>query len=79
MGAQNAKFLIDVWIWRDNRKKEGKDQESLQSSTTPGPGYPGYQWESDNFTIRHNKREPRGQPFPNRWTQGITKQPHIKA
>ena len=44
-------------------KKEGKDQESVQSSTTPDPGY---QWESDNFTIRHHKREPRGQPFPSR-------------
>ena len=38
-------------------KKEGKDQESIQSSTTPDPGY---QWESDNVTIRHHKREPRG-------------------
>ena len=42
-------------------KKEGKDQESIQSSTTPGPGYP---WENDNVTIRHHKRESRGQPFP---------------
>ena len=42
-------------------KKEGKDQELIQSSTTPDPGY---QWESDNVTIRHHKREPRGQPFP---------------
>ena len=33
-------------------KKEGKDQESIQSSTTPDPGY---QWESDNLTIRHHK------------------------
>ena len=32
--------------------KEGKDQESIQSSTTPDPGY---HWESDNFTIRHKK------------------------
>ena len=40
-------------------KKEGKDQESIQSSTTPDLGY---QWESDNITIRHHKREPRGQP-----------------
>ena len=38
-------------------KKEGKDQKSIQSSTTPDPGY---QWENDNFTIRHHKREPRG-------------------
>ena len=43
-------------------KKEGKDQESIQSSTTPDPGY---QWESD-VTNRHHKREPRGQPFPSR-------------
>ena len=47
----------------DQSKKEDKDQESLQSSTTPDPGY---QWESDNVTIRHHKREPRGQPFLSR-------------
>ena len=40
--------------------KDGKYQESIQSSTTPGPGY---QKESNNLTIRHNKREPRGQPL----------------
>ena len=32
-------------------------------STTP---YPGYHWESDKPTVRHHKREPRGQPFPSR-------------
>ena len=31
-----------------NSKKEGKDRESIQLSTTPDPGY---QLESDNFTI----------------------------
>ena len=41
-------------------RKKGMYQESIQSSTTPVPGY---QWESDNFKIRHHKREPRGQPF----------------
>ena len=41
--------------------KEGKDPESLQLSTTPDPGY---QWENNNVTTRHHKREPRGQPFP---------------
>ena len=35
----------------------------IQSSTTPDPGY---QWESDNVTIRHHKREPKGQPFSSR-------------
>ena len=44
-------------------KKEGKGQESIQSSTTPDLGY---QRESDSVTIRHHKREPRGQPFPSR-------------
>ena len=44
-------------------KKEGRDQESIQSSTTPDPGY---QWESDKLTVGHHKREPRGQPFPGR-------------
>ena len=41
--------------------KEGcKDQESMQSSTTPDPGY---QWKSDNFTVRHHKREQEVSPF----------------
>ena len=46
-----------------NSKKKGKDQESIQSSITSDPGY---QWESDNFTFRHHKQEPSGQPFPSR-------------
>ena len=33
-------------------------QELIQSSTTPGPGY---RWESNKLTVRHHKREPRGQ------------------
>ena len=57
-------------------KKEDKDQESIQSSTTPDPGY---QRERNNFTIRHHKREPRGQPFPSKRSQGINKQTHTKA
>ena len=44
-------------------KKEGKDQESIQSITTADPGY---QRESDNFITRHHKLEPRSQPFPSR-------------
>ena len=26
-------------------------------------------WDSNNLTIQHHKREPRGQPFPSRWPQ----------
>ena len=47
-----------------NQSKKGcKDQESIQSSTTPDPGYKG---ESDKLTVRHHKRDPIGQPFPSR-------------
>ena len=31
-------------LYLNESNKEGKDQESIQSSTTPDPGY---QWESD--------------------------------
>ena len=55
--------------------KEGKDQESIQSSTTLDPGY---QWESNKLTLGHNEREPRGQPFPSRWPQANNKQMHTK-
>ena len=57
-------------------KKEGKDQESIQSSTTSDPGY---KWECNKLTIRHHKREPRVQPNPGRWSQGINKQTRTKA
>ena len=57
-------------------KKEDRVQESIQSSTTPDPGY---QWESDNVTTRHHKREPRGQPFPSRRPHDINKQTCMKA
>ena len=31
-------------------------------------------WESDKNTIKHQKQEPRGQPFPSRWPQGSNEQ-----
>ena len=52
-----------IYVGNHKVKKKCKDQESIHSSTTPDPKY---QWESDNFTIRHLKREPIGQPFPSR-------------
>ena len=57
---QNYNYYFQLMI---ESKKEGKDQESIQSSTKPDPGY---QCESDNVTIRHHTQEPRGQPFPSR-------------
>ena len=53
------------------KKKGCKNQESIQLSTIP---YPGYQWGSDKLTIRRHKREPSGQPFPSRWPQSTYKQ-----
>ena len=54
-------MYTDSYFRGHKSKKDGKDQESKQSSATPDPGY---QWNSDNFTIRHHKREPSGQPLP---------------
>ena len=48
---------------QSHSKQVCKDQESIQSSTTPNLGY---QWESNKLTVKHHKREPRGQPFPGR-------------
>ena len=65
MKKQQLNFDNDQSVFIFQSKKESKDQQSMQSSTTPDPGY---QWESDNFTTvtNHHKREPRGQPFPSR-------------
>ena len=41
-------------------KKEGKDQESIQSSTTPDQGY---QWESDKVTIDITNESQEVSPF----------------
>ena len=40
-----TKNIVHAMLFATSKKK-GKDQESIQSSTTPDPGY---QWESDNF------------------------------
>ena len=42
-------------------KKGGKDQESIQPSTTPVIGY---QWERDTVTIRHHNESQEVSPFP---------------
>ena len=53
---RSESYNIGDWLMQS--KKDGKDQASIQSSTTPDPGY---QWESNKPTVRHHKREPRGQ------------------
>ena len=44
----------NIGDWLMQSKKDGIDQESIQSSTTPDPGY---QWESNKLLVRHHKRE----------------------
>ena len=48
----------NIGDWLIQSKKDGKDQESIQSSTTPDPGY---QWEKSKLTVRHNRLELRSQ------------------
>ena len=48
----------NIGDWLIQNKKDGKDQESIQSSTTPDPGY---KLESNKLTARHHKRELRSQ------------------
>ena len=55
----------------DHSKKGGKDQESIQSSTTPDPAYHMGKWRN---TINHHKQDPRGQSFHSRWPQGSNEQ-----
>ena len=48
-------------FWYCKSKKGCKDQESIQSSTTPDPGY---QWESDKLTVDTTNESQEGSPFP---------------
>ena len=48
----------NIGNWLIQSKKDGNDQESIQSSTTPDPGY---QWESNKLTVRHHRRELKSQ------------------
>ena len=46
---------IDIFTGEKYQSKQGcKDQESIQSSTTPDPGY---QWESDKLTAGDHKAQ----------------------
>ena len=42
-------------------KKDSKGQKTIQSSTTPVPGYKMEKYQNNN---KHHKQEPGGQPFP---------------
>ena len=70
-------FEFSAKVAQIGRKLGCKDQESIQSSTTPDPGY---QWNKfHKLIVRHHKREQRGQSFPCRCPQGTNKQTRTKA
>ena len=55
---------ISTFVYKITSKKEGKDHESIQSSTTPDPERHMGKWQKHNKTSHTG--EPRGQPFPSR-------------
>ena len=56
-----AFYLLSMTVSKKS-KYGGKDQESIQSSNTPDPGY---QWESDKNIIKHYIQESQvASPFP---------------
>ena len=62
-----------VYMWNSPySKEEGKDQESIQPSTTSDWRNHMRKWQKHKKTS--HTREPRGQPFPSRPSQGCEKQ-----
>ena len=57
-----ALLFYTLDIWQDGEKGEGKDQESIQSSTAPDPGHHMVKWQKHKKTS--HTRERRGQSFP---------------
>ena len=57
------RVYIMTWCTCDKyqSKKDGKDQESIQSSTTPDPEY--HMGKRQNHTKNYQKQEQRGQLF----------------
>ena len=47
----------------EQSKEEGKDQENIQSNTTPGPGH--HMEKCQKHKKTSHTREPRGHSFPN--------------
>ena len=67
MDSENVSSLIRLSVsdgqkTHSSKSKQGcKDQESIQSSTTPDPGY---QWESDKLTVDTTNENQEISPFP---------------
>ena len=57
-----AAYVLKRSLKNRQSKKDGKDQESIQLSTTPGPGTI---WETNKYTIKHYTQESQEvSPFP---------------
>ena len=52
--------ILDIHVYTFHSKLGCKDQESIQSSTTPDPGY---QWESDRLTVDTTNESQEVSPF----------------
>ena len=60
-------FAIKVTKVRRHSKEEGKDQESIHSSTTPDPGHHMGIWQKHKKTSYQRVKRPG---LPSRWSQG---------
>ena len=58
-------------------KEEGKDQKSIQSSTTPDQGYHLEKWQKHKETL--HTREPKCHSFPSWWSKDCKEQPKHQA
>ena len=55
--------IMKLWIFANiQRKEEGKDQESIQSSTTPDPGH--HMGKRKNAGKHHIQESQEVSPFP---------------
>ena len=58
-----SKIQRDVYLYFYKSKKDGKDQERIQSSITSEPGY--HKGKKQKYNKHHHhQQEPRDQPFP---------------
>ena len=57
----HSREIAQEWSKEEQSKSGCKDQESIQSSTTPDPGY---QWESDKLTEDTTNESQEVSPFP---------------
>ena len=61
-------FQAVSFIYIYTKSKQGKDQGSIQSSTTPDPRY--HKRKRQKHRKTSHTREPKGQPFSSRSSQG---------